>query len=166
MKKGRKCLLCGGEMKVRREDHAYEMSGLRSVVLVGVQVARCSQCGEIEVGIPGIEGLHRAIAGALITKPARLAPEEVRFLRKHLGLSSADFAAHMGTTPEAVSRWERGRAQMGPVADRLLRTLVALQKPVKDYSIDLLRDVGKAAAKPARLSFRATGSAGWKPAAA
>jgi hypothetical protein len=55
---------------------------------------------------------------------------------------------------------------MGPVADRLLRTLVALQKPVKDYSIDRLRDVGKAAAKPARLSFRATGSAGWKPAAA
>ena len=72
----------------------------------------------------------------------------------------------MGTTPEAVSRWERGRAQMGPVADRLLRTLVALQKPVKDYSIGLLRDVGKAAAKRARLSFRATGSAGWKPAAA
>ena len=121
------------------------------------------RCGEIEVGIPGIEGLHRAIAEALIAKPARLAPEEVRFLRKHLGLSSADFAAHMGTTPEAVSRWERGRAQMGPVADRLLRTLVALQKPVKDFSIDLLRDVGKAAAKPARLRFSATGSAGWKP---
>jgi putative zinc finger/helix-turn-helix YgiT family protein len=153
-------------MRVRRENHAYEMSGLRSVVLVGVPVARCGQCGEVEVGIPGIEALHRAIAGALIAKPARLAPEEVRFLRKHLGLSSADFAAHMGTTPEAVSRWERGRAQMGPVADRLLRTLVALEKPVKDYSIDRLRAVGKDPAEPVRLSFRATGGAGWKPAAA
>jgi len=81
------------------------------VILVGVPVARCGRCGETEVGIPGIEALHRAIAGALIAKPARLAPEEVRFLRKHLGLSSADFAALLDR-PAAGRR--QGRCQARP----------------------------------------------------
>ena len=35
-----------------------------------------------EVTIPAVEKLHRAIALSLVKKPGKLAPEEVRFLRK------------------------------------------------------------------------------------
>jgi DNA-binding transcriptional regulator YiaG len=40
-----------------------------------------------------------SIAHAVIAKRERLTPAEIRFLRKFLGWSGADFAAHVGTTP-------------------------------------------------------------------
>ena len=56
---------------------------------------------------------------------------EIRFLRKYLGWSTADFASRMGTARETVSRWESGAVPMGSQADRLLRLLVATAAPVK-----------------------------------
>lgn len=166
MNRPKKCLLCGGEMTTRREDHTYEAAGLAGVVLQGVPVSRCRRCREVEIGIPMIEGLHRTIAAALVGKATRLAPEEIRFLRKHIGLSSTEFARHMGTTPEAVSRWENGRAQMGPVADRLLRAMIVMNEPLKDYTIGRLREIGRGAGAPVRITLRPAGSRGWRPAAA
>jgi DNA-binding transcriptional regulator YiaG len=54
---------------------------------------------------------------------------EVRFLRKHLGWSGADFAAHMGVDPTTVSAWENERKPFGTSSDRLLRLIVARQAP-------------------------------------
>lgn len=140
-----RCLNCGAAMETRRENYHYTGCGLPHVTLQGVEVSRCPRCGETEVAIPHIEALHRAIATALVRKPGKLAPEEVRFLRKSLGWSGADFAAHMGVTPETVSRWEHGSSAMGPTAERLLRLLVVHMAPVQDYSADLLTEIGDAA---------------------
>ncbi len=114
-----KCTTCGSKMSARRENYRYDASGLPGVTLAGVEVRRCAECGEHEVVIPSIEELHRAIVKVLVGKSERLAPTEIRFLRKYLGFSGADFAAHVGTTPETVSRWENGAAPMGVTADRL-----------------------------------------------
>ena len=74
----------------------------------------------------------------------------------------------MGTTPEAVSRWENGRAQMGPVADRLLRAMIVMNEPMKDYAIGRLREIGRGAGAPLRMALRPSTSRGWRlaPAAA
>ena len=136
-----RCLNCGASMETRRENYHYTASGLPHVTLLQVEVSRCPSCGETEVSIPRIEALHRTIAAALIRKRARLAPEEIRYLRKYLGWSGVDFAAHMGVTPETVSRWEHGTTPMGNTADRLLRLLVVSQVPVQDYSADLLTEI-------------------------
>jgi putative transcriptional regulator len=150
-----KCLACGGLMKTRRENYRYTASGLPHVTLQGVEVSRCPRCGEVEVAIPRIETLHRTIAHALIRKRARLAPEEIRYLRKYLGWSGADFAAHMGATPETVSRWEHGTAPMGAAADRLLRLMVVTKAPVTDYSLALLTEIpGEKKPRAARLGLR------------
>ncbi|HXH83543.1 MAG TPA: type II TA system antitoxin MqsA family protein [Candidatus Tectomicrobia bacterium] len=149
------CFECGGKMRTRRENYRYEASGL-PVTLKHVEVSRCEACGEIEVAIPAIDMLHRVMAGALIRKRQRLAPAEIRFLRKYLGWSGADFAQHMGTTAETVSRWENGRKPMGPVADRLLRLMVAKRAPVSDYTVDVLAQIAaddKHAARPVRLGL-------------
>ena len=135
------CLICGTPMVSRRENYQYTASGLPHVTLQQIEVSRCPNCGETEVAIPHIEALHRAIATALVRKPARLAPAEIRYLRKSLGWSGVDFAAHMGVTPETVSRWERGATLMGGQADRLLRMLVVCLAPVKDYSTNLLTQI-------------------------
>lgn len=77
------------------------------------------------------------IARAITTEPIPLEPEQVRFLRKWLGLSSADFSLFMGVRPETVSRWENKDAAypLSPTADRLLRLLVANQDPVENTAV-------------------------------
>ena len=143
-----KCVDCGHTMETRQENYRYHASGLPGVVLHGVQVSRCPACGAEEVTIPRIEELHRVIAQALIQKPARLVASEVRYLRKYLGWSGTDFARYMGTARETVSRWESGAGQMGGAADRLLRVLVANQKPVMAYSPDILAGIEDKASTP------------------
>lgn len=157
------CMECGAAMKTKTENHKYEASGLSGVTLLGVQVSSCPKCGDREVTIPDIEGLHRVIAVTLASKGPRLAPEEMRFLRKYLGLSSADFALHMGVTPETVSRWETGKTPMGATAERLLRMLVLTRQPVSHYPLDLFRTMATEDPKPLRVGMTADED-GWHPA--
>jgi putative zinc finger/helix-turn-helix YgiT family protein len=143
-----------------RENHKYAESGLPGITLRNLEVRRCPECGERLVVIPGLEGLHRAIAYAVIQKPARLTPAEVRFLRKWLGFSRTDLADHMGVAPETVSRWETGKAAVGGPAERALRLMVAVKSPVGDYTLDRLRVLGAGVAKPLRIGLRAS-EQGW-----
>lgn len=144
------CVECGQAMRIRREIVPFDKPiGLPGVVL-DTFVARCPACGTYEVIIPNIEGLHQAIARTVVVKAARLSGADVRFLRKVLGWSGADFATHMGTSPETVSRWETGATPIGPQADRLLRLMVMTRDPVTDYrKLDLLKTVARA--KPATV---------------
>jgi putative zinc finger/helix-turn-helix YgiT family protein len=155
-----KCDACGKPMTSARENYSYTASGLPYVTLVGVEVRRCKACGEQEVVLAKIEQLHRAIALAVVAKRPRLTAAEVRFLRKYLGWSGADFAKHMGVTAESVSRWENDREQMSPVADRLLRLMIATRAPVSEYKLDALADLGDESA-PVRLRVEAA-KGGWK----
>jgi putative zinc finger/helix-turn-helix YgiT family protein len=160
------CMVCGAEMKTGLENFRYDACGLPGVTLIGVEVSRCPQCGEYEVAIPQIEDLHKAIARALIRKTNRLTPAEIRYLRKYLGWSGADFAKHMGTTPETVSRWENGTDRMGPQADRLLRLMVVTRDPVSDYSLELLTTISKEpTTHPVWLGFEMD-EEGWRAKAA
>jgi putative zinc finger/helix-turn-helix YgiT family protein len=154
------CLQCGAKVRSRRENVRYDMCGLPGVTLQGVEVRRCAACGEFEIAIPRIEDLHRALARSVIEKRARLTGQEIRFLRKVLGWSGADFAAHMGTTPETVSRWEQEAVRMGVIADRLLRLMVATRSPVQDYTLETLKGVAVEDPKPRRLRA-ALGRRGW-----
>jgi putative zinc finger/helix-turn-helix YgiT family protein len=148
-------------MVTRRENFLYKGSGLPGVTLQNVEVSRCSSCGEYEVSIPRIESLHRAIALELIEKPTRLTPEEIRFLRKYLGLSGTDFAKMMHVDPSTVSRWEKGIQPMGEVSDTLLRTQVLLRKPVDRYPVNKLSEVAKEEPAPLRIALKPAAD-GWK----
>ena len=159
------CARCGAAMTASRENFLYTAGGLPNVTLVGVEVRRCAACGEFEVAIPRIEELHRTIARAVARKRGRLALVEIRFLRKWLGWSGVDFAAHVGVAPETVSRWENGNLQMGGPAERLLRLMVATRDPVESYSLDLLKSIDEEAASPFRLGVQAD-ERGWHPVAA
>jgi putative zinc finger/helix-turn-helix YgiT family protein len=156
------CGQCDASVKTKRENYRYTASGLPTVTLLGVEVRRCPRCGETEVVIPAIAELHRAIAGAVIRKRARLTPPEIRFLRTVLGWSGTDFAKHMGTTPETVSRWEHGQP-IGTAADRLLRLLVATKAPIEPYPVDILAElaVDNRPATPVPLGLQRDQRTGW-----
>ncbi len=155
---------CGATMTSARENYSYAASGLPHVTLEGVEVRRCAACGEHEVVIPNIEQLHQAIANAVISKKARLASAEVRFLRKHMGWSGAEFARHVGVKPETVSRWETGKEPIGPIADRLLRLMIVTKAPAREYAIETLASLEDEFA-PARVRLSADKS-GWHERAA
>lgn len=145
-----KCFECGGPLEVRRENHKYAC-GLPYVTLGDIEVRRCRKCGDTEYVIPKVESLHRAIAHQVCTKPGHLVGEEVRFLRKYLGWSGADFASNFGVTQETVSRWEHDRQDMGPVAERHLRMCALHLKPVDAYPF---KDLDQGNRKPLRLKIQ------------
>jgi putative transcriptional regulator len=142
MSKPKLCGTCGkAEMTTTVENHLYVESGLPNVVLHGVEVRRCPECGSFEVLLPRVTELHRVIAKAVILKPSRLSGAEVRFLRKHLGWSGTDFAEYMGVDSTTVSAWENERKPFGTSSDRLLRLMVARGSPVENYELVELKKI-------------------------
>jgi putative zinc finger/helix-turn-helix YgiT family protein len=132
----KKCKECAGELTSSREAYRYDESGLPNIILKDIEIRRCAKCGAQEVPIPRAAELHRAIAMAVVHKPARFLGAEVRYLRKYMGWSGVDFAAHMGVSPETVSRWENEKETISSTSDRLLRLIVVRGWPVEDYAID------------------------------
>jgi DNA-binding transcriptional regulator YiaG len=94
------------------------------------------------VSIPRMEDLHRRLALELIKKPS-LTGKEIRFLRKHLGWSQAEFADHLAVVPETVSRWETGALGMSESLGQLLRLFVFIGDKVEDYEKAVAQDTGK-----------------------
>jgi DNA-binding transcriptional regulator YiaG len=112
-----------------------------------------------------VEKLHRAIGLVVVRKPARLTGAEVRFLRKLLGYSGADFARHIGVDPTVVSKWENDQQPIGEQSDRLLRMMVAHGRPLEEYPLDKLAEIDPKSHEPAYVDLRVSGRE-WLPTAA
>lgn len=148
-----KCLECGAKMgAVKLETIAYSSAGLPGITLKGVPVSVCEN-GHREVTIPKIDELHKRIAKELTAKPGRLSPNEIRFLRKHLGYQQVDFAKLVGVTAESVSRWESGSVRMADTADRLLRLLVVQRDQIREFDVERLKGASENA-QPLRAQIR------------
>ncbi len=98
---------------------------LPNVIADGLVHGVCGRCGETFLGVPRLAALSALVVSAVLEKPWRLAPEEVRWLRLSMGLSGEGLAATLGVTPSQVSRWEHGATPTSALADRLLRMLAA-----------------------------------------
>lgn len=128
------CVMCGSKLKKEKTNFHYLDCGLKNVYLKSIEVLKCKECGEEEIVIPNIEQLHNLVAKTVATQKQKLSPEEIRFLRTHLGFSGSDFAEKIGVSPETVSRWEKGRISMKPTVERLLRVLILSNAgPFREY---------------------------------
>ena len=56
------CSACGAMVPIVRGDYRYVESGLKNVILSGIETIRCPKCGNEDPIIPRIRGLHRALA--------------------------------------------------------------------------------------------------------
>lgn len=119
------CTNCEARVTPDRRNYRYAESGLSNVILQGIEVADCPKCGTSDVIIPRMAKIHRAIAQALASSPARLTGEQFRFLRKHLGLSGDELGSYLHTDRTKISKWENGEDKIGPATDRLVRLLTA-----------------------------------------
>ncbi len=122
------CHKCGRAFAETRTTtkapYHYTSSGLANLYLVGIVMRRCASCRTESPVIPRMGGLHRTIARVLLDKPERLTGDELRFLRKFVGLSATDFASQVRIDPATLSRFENGKQDLGESADKLARAVV------------------------------------------
>lgn len=156
-----KCWKCGNIVNVIKDQpYHYKESGLDYVDLIGVLQFKCT-CGETFVEIPRINELHLLIGKNIVCKKEFLTGEEVRFLRKELGMKSKDMAAALSVEPETYSRWENGKQAVAPCHDKSLRMIYVMnasEKTGKVLSYDsqsILNDIAviKAPKKSKKVQF-------------
>lgn len=123
-----KCERCRGQLGTTVRDFYQDdgLIGLSNVILVkSVKVTACEECGHEEsVSVPDVEGLEAAVAVARVTLPIKLTGQEIRFLRRALGLLSKDLAEELQVREETMSRWEHDDSPINPKDEKLLRILV------------------------------------------
>jgi DNA-binding transcriptional regulator YiaG len=124
---------------VVRGSYQFKESGLDYVYLKGIDLVKCHDCGTIDPIIPHINELMRVVALAVIARPYRLAGEEVRFLRKFLGKTGAEFSGIVSVDITTLSKWENNEDPVGEQSDRLIRAVVlALDDKLKERSRDVI----------------------------
>lgn len=150
------CVECGKDMETRYEDRALD--DLPEVMIADLAVEHCPACSATEEVWPAMEPMYRALAAAIIAKPYRLMGAEIRVLRNVLGWTAVQLAAQLGVSSSQVSRWENDREPVGPVADRMVRAILALREGMS-LSTDRLAAIGKER-RPLRATLRHT-PGGW-----
>jgi transcriptional regulator with XRE-family HTH domain len=132
------------------EEYKYTESGLDNVIIAGVSFAK-DDAGESVVRVPNINGLHKAIATAIVTRHSMMNGREMRFLRAEMGMTQAELADMIHREPLTISRWERGENDIEANAETLFRlqAIKTLALAV-DYDVSILSSwsIRSAVAKP------------------
>lgn len=100
----------------------YTESGLDNIWLVNGVTSHKTVYGD-GVSFKDIDGLHKAISFDLVHHKPRLSGKEFRFIRTELDMSQHRLGEWIGTTDQAVARWEKGKTKVPKWADRLIRAI-------------------------------------------
>jgi HTH-type transcriptional regulator / antitoxin MqsA len=98
----------------------------------GLSGLRCGTCGEVVFDADSA-GRYAAAGDELVLRERKRQSDEIRRIRRKLGLSQAAAARLTGGGHNAFSRYERGEATPMPAVVNLLRLL--------DKHPDLLKDL-------------------------
>mgnify|MGYP000967480562 CR=1 FL=1 len=141
----------------------YTESGLSNVWLSNGYTERVIH-GQPAVSISDADQLHHAIGRALALK-GQLSSDELRFLRKELGLSQARLGLIVGASEQTVSLWER-RGRIPVSIQRLVKFIYLAQLDGNEAVCDALTQLIEldASAPEEKFVFEDT-KTGWKEAA-
>ena len=101
-------------------EYRYTESGLDNVIIQGAHVL-VDDAGNSCVTIPNVNGLHKAIAQAIVHRHSAMSGRELQFLRTEMGMTQAELAAIVHREPLAISRWERDEIGTDSNAETLIR---------------------------------------------
>lgn len=118
-----RCSDCNSEATIERGTYRFRESGMDNIVLKGIQIIKCSKCGNEDPIIPNMDGLLRTLAFAVIKSKLPLTGSAVRYLRKYVGMTGERFARMLHTDKTTVSKWENGAATIGSKSDLLIRAV-------------------------------------------
>lgn len=108
----------------QKEPLHYRLCGLDDVYLFSGFTEKDTAYGPA-VSIKDIDGLHEAIAAALVAQKDALTAKEFRFLRKHIGMTQEDLSVKLSVDAQTVARYEKGQTAIGGAADLVLRVIVS-----------------------------------------
>ncbi len=120
----------------------YTESGLSNVYLVnGVTIEE--EDGEEYTSIDDANGLHKAIALAIVDSKRPLTHEEFKFLRVELNQSQVALAKRFDVTEQTIARYEKNQTKIPRTTDFCLRQLYTesldRNSPV-NYLLELLAE--------------------------
>ena len=130
------CTECGNDIVlVKKSKVHYDGVRVENVYLRNCEVEVCRHCGIESPVVRKIKKVHLMIAFGIATAPSKLTGDEVRFLRKAMRITIADWAARIGIAEGTFSRWENGRSPAAQVeklarVDFLLRMFSELPSDV------------------------------------
>lgn len=126
-----RCAECGGEMTVSHEPLAEEYRGER-ITVKGLEYYVCRECGKVEMSLEEADRQAREMAREYAARHAILTPEQIKGIRKGLGLTQKQFELIVGVSSPAVCRWEKGSVQPSASANNVMR-LIRDVPGVADY---------------------------------
>lgn len=118
------CMYCdsgAGMIAFSNETHRIEHHGMVADV-EGLSGTRCEDCGEIEYDAESAER-YAAASDAPILESRRFTGEELRRIRKKLGINQAEASRLTGGGHNAFSRYETGKVTPTPAVVNLFRLL-------------------------------------------
>lgn len=117
------CAACG-RSKMKRfdgETFVIDHAGMRAEV-AGLSGRQCGGCGEIQFD-PESAARYAAAGDELVLRARRRQQEDIKRIRRKLGLSQREAARLTGGGHNAFSRYERGEASPLPAVTNLFRLL-------------------------------------------
>jgi HTH-type transcriptional regulator / antitoxin MqsA len=120
----RKCVNCESRRGMTRfegESFVIEHAGMTATV-DGLSGWRCDACGEVEFDAESARR-YAAAGDALVLRDRQQQSQEIRRIRRKLGLSQVAAARLTGGGHNAFSRYERGEAAPLPAVVNLFRLL-------------------------------------------
>jgi HTH-type transcriptional regulator/antitoxin MqsA len=118
------CGECGGKVSASRDTISIEIRG-EEITVPDMDHGVCCTCGEVYLDLPSVQRLQEEAVRRAKQAKGLLTSEEIRDLRRSLGLSQTGFERLLGTGPKTVVRWEKGTVFQSATADRLMRLLRA-----------------------------------------
>jgi transcriptional regulator with XRE-family HTH domain len=136
-----RCTKCGStdvDLKLLPE-YQYEQFGISATLCYSVIRPFCNQCKhEVDI-IPNGEGLDAALALVRILSPIKLNGDELRFIRKVMGLQAVAVAKLVEMSAESYSRLENGHNPISEKTEKLFRfnALIELQEKAPAIDVDM-----------------------------
>ena len=141
----RKCSRCGNPGL-----HAKKHPAIRTVAghsfKASVPALVCDSCGAVYFNGPVLGEFDLAVANRL-ARAGVSEGEAIKFMRKAVGLPAVTLAELLDTSPETISRWERGVSHIDRAAFAILAGIVMERADDRSDSLERLR----ALRNPARL---------------
>src|SRR6202158_5510908 len=118
----RKCSRCGNTgLHVEKRPATRTIAGHSFKASVPALV--CDACGAVYFNGPSLGGFDLAVANRLAHAGVSDG-EAIKFMRKAVGLPAVTLAELLDTSPETVSRWERGGSHIDRAAFAILAGIV------------------------------------------
>ena len=141
----RKCSRCGSRALREKKRPATRTVAGHSFK-ASVPALLCHSCGAVYFNGPALVNFDFAVANKL-ARAGVSDGEAIKFMRKAVGIPAVTLAELLDTSPETISRWERGVSHIDRAAFAILAGIVMEKAEDRSDTLERLR----ALRNPARL---------------